>query len=125
MKRYRLRGWAIWCLNDLGDSFAQAIEYGQSLVADSERVLDETHPRTLTSRNSLAAAYRAAGRLEEAIPLYERTLADSERVLDETHPNTLGYRNNLALAYRVLGDVPCERVAAGWRHREWTAVGQA
>ena len=113
----RLRGWAIWCLNDLGDSFAQAIEYGQSLVADSERVLDETHPRTLTSRNSLAAAYRAAGRLEEAIPLYERTLADSERVLDETHPNTLGYRNNLALAYRAAGRlheaIPlCERTLA-------------
>ena len=40
----RLRGWAVGCLNDLGDSFAQAIEYGQSLVADSERVLGETHP---------------------------------------------------------------------------------
>ena len=40
----RLRGWAIGCLNDLGDSFAQAIEYGQSLVADSVRVQGETHP---------------------------------------------------------------------------------
>ena len=82
----RLRGWAVWCLNELGDSFAQAIEYGQDLVADSERVLGETHPDTLTSRNNLAAAYRAAGRLDEAIPLYERTLADRERVLGETTP---------------------------------------
>ena len=41
----RLRGWAIWCLNELGDSFAQAIEYGQGLVADAERVLGDTHPR--------------------------------------------------------------------------------
>ena len=99
----RLRGWAIGCLNDLGDSFAQAIEYGQSLVADSERVLGETHPGTLTSRSNLAAAYRAAGRLEEAIPLYERTLADREQVLGETHPGTLTSRSNLAAAYRAAG----------------------
>ena len=98
-----LRGWAIWCLNDLGDSFAQAIEYGQGLAADSERVLGDAHPSTLTSRNNLAAAYRAAGRLEEAIPLYERTLADRERVLGDTHPSTLISRNNLAAAYQDAG----------------------
>ena len=69
----RLRGWAIWCLNDLGDSFPQAIEYGQGLVADCERVLGDTHPDTLTSRNNLAAAYQAAGRLDEAEGLRNRT----------------------------------------------------
>ena len=99
----RLRGWAIWCLNELGDSFTQAIQYGQELLADCERVLGETHPDTLTSRNNLAAAYRAAGRLAEAIPLYERTLADRERLLSETHPNTLQSRNSLALAYKEAG----------------------
>ena len=99
----RLRGWAIWCLNELGDSFTQAIEYGQDLLADSERVLGETHPDTLTSRNNLAGAYQAAGRLAEAIPLYERTLADRERVLGETHPDTLSSRNNLAVAYQAAG----------------------
>jgi len=99
----RLRGWAIWCLNDLGDSFPQAIEYGQGLVADSERVLGDTHPSTLASRNNLAAAFRAAGRLDEAISLYERTLADSERVLGDTHPDTLTSRNNLAAAYQAAG----------------------
>ena len=92
----RLRRWAIWCLNDLGGSFAQAIEYGQDLVADCERVLGDTHPDTLTSRNNLARAYRDAGRLDEAIPLFERTLADRERILGDTHPDTLTTRNNLA-----------------------------
>ena len=82
----RLRGWAVWCLNELGDSFAQAIEYGQALVADCERVLGETHPDTLTTRNNLAVAYRDAGRLDEAIPLFERTLADRERVLGDDPP---------------------------------------
>ena len=94
----RLRGWAIWCLNELGGSFAQAIEYGQDLVADCGRVLGDTHPDTLTSRNNLARAYRDAGRLDEAIPLLERTLADREQVLGETHPDTLTSRNNLAAA---------------------------
>ncbi len=98
-----LRGWALWCLNDLGDSLTLAIDYGKALVADRERVLGETHPDTLTSRNNLAAAYDTAGRLSEAIPLYERTLADRERVLGETHPDTLGSRNNLAYAYRAAG----------------------
>jgi hypothetical protein len=47
----------------------------------AERVLGQTHPFTLGSRNNLAGAYRDAGRLTEAIPLFERTLADRERVL--------------------------------------------
>ena len=96
----RLRSWAVWCLNELGDSFAQAIEYAQDLVSDAERDLGETDPRTLTSRNNLASAYRSAGRLEEAIPLFERALADAERVLGETHPSTSTLRNNLVDAYR-------------------------
>ncbi len=32
-----LRGWATWCLNDLGDSFTQAIDYGEDQLTDSER----------------------------------------------------------------------------------------
>ena len=98
-----LRGWVLWCLNDLGDSFAQAIEYGQDLVSDREQVLGQAHPDTLTSRNNLASAYQDAGRLDEAIPLYERTLADCERVLGDDHPDTLTSRNNLARAYQAAG----------------------
>jgi hypothetical protein len=37
---------------------------GEPLAADCERVLDPDHPDTLTSRNKLAAAYRAAGRAD-------------------------------------------------------------
>ena len=114
----RLRGWAIRCLNDLGDGSAQAIEYGQSLLADCERVLGENHPRTLTSRSSLAAAYQAAGRLHEAIPLLERTLADFERILGENHPNTLTSRNNLANVFQAAGRLD---EAQGLRYR--TAPG--
>ena len=38
-------------------------------LADRERVLGPDHPDTLSSRNNLAVAYRAAGRLTDAIPL--------------------------------------------------------
>ena len=87
-----LRGWATWCLLDLSDSFAQAIESGEDI-----------HPVTLTARNDLATADQDAGRLEEAIPLYERTLSDAERVLGGTHPDTLTARNDLATAYQDAG----------------------
>ena len=100
-----LRGWALWCLNDLGDSFTLAIHYGQLLLADRERVLSPDHPDTLRSRNNLAYAYQVAGRTAEAIPLLERTLADFERVLGPDHPNTLNSRNNLAMAYQDAGRI--------------------
>ena len=73
-----LRGWAIWCLLRLGDSFAQAIEYGQDLAADREHVLGKTHPGTLTSRNNLAYAYQAAGRVDDAEGLRNRTDPDHD-----------------------------------------------
>ena len=99
----RLRGWALWFLNELGDSAAQAIAVAEPLLADQERVLGPDHPDTLASRNDLALAYRAAGRVAEAIPLFERTLAESERVLGPDHPSTLTSRNNLAYAYHAAG----------------------
>ncbi|MGW4681292.1 tetratricopeptide repeat protein [Micromonospora taraxaci] len=60
--------------------------------------------RRRTARNNLAYAYQAAGRLDEAIPLYEATLTAYERVLGDEHPNTLTARNNLAAAYRLRND---------------------
>jgi len=98
-----LRVWALHHLNALGDSAAQAIVAGEPLVADCERLLGPDHPHTLTSRNNLAAAYRAAGRTAEAIPLYQQALAAFERVLGPDHPDTLGSRNNLAAAYVAAG----------------------
>ncbi len=98
-----LRGWAVWLMNELGDSAAWAIEHGEPHVTDCERVLGDTHPSTITARSNLAHAYQEAGRLDRAISLYERTLTDRERVLGDTHPDTLGSRNNLAHAYQEAG----------------------
>jgi hypothetical protein len=63
--------------------------YGQGALAGATRLLarsvDSTqrvkgpdHPDTFISRNNLAHAYRAAGELGRAIPLFKSTLADRE-----------------------------------------------
>ena len=65
--------------------------------------LGPDHPSTLTSRNNLAGAYRDAGRLDEAIALFEQTLEDRTRILGPHHPDTLTSRHHLASAYRDAG----------------------
>ena len=65
--------------------------------------LGPDRPDTLASRNSLAGAYRDAGRLDKAITLYEQILEDSIRVLGSDHPGTLTSRFNLAGAHRASG----------------------
>jgi tetratricopeptide (TPR) repeat protein len=99
----RLRGWALWFLDQLGDSAAQAIVIGEQLLADQEQALGPDHPDTLTSRGNLALAYHDAGRLEKAIGLDEQNLAARERDLGPDHPDTLTSRNNLAVAYWAAG----------------------
>ena len=99
----RLREWAQWSMGELGESAIQQIQYGELLVADCERLLGDTHSRTLASRNNLACAYAEAGRLAEAIPLLERTVTGRETVLGDTDPDTLISRNNLASAYQRAG----------------------
>jgi len=57
----------------------------------------------LNSRNSLAAAYLAAGRIADAIPLFEQTLAVLQSEVGPDHPDTLILQNNLATAYQDAG----------------------
>src|SRR5271166_4872415 len=99
----RLRFVALYHLIELGDSTPQAVSVGEPLIADLERLLGPDHPDTLNSRNSLAAAYLAAGRVADAIPLFEQTLAGRERLLGPDHSDTLTSRNNLASAYQDAG----------------------
>jgi RNA polymerase sigma factor (sigma-70 family) len=99
----RLRFVALYHLIELGDSTLQAIAVGEPLTSDLERLLGPDHPDTLNARNSLAAAYLAAGRVAEAIPLFEQTLAARERLLGPEHSDTLTSRNNLASAYQDAG----------------------
>jgi tetratricopeptide (TPR) repeat protein len=98
-----LRSWAIRALNQVSNLTAKSIQIGEDLLAEQDRVLGADHPDTLRTRNSLAIAYREAGRTAEAISLYEQVLADQERVLGADHPDTLRTRNSLAIAYRLAG----------------------
>ena len=82
---------------------AEAITLHEQNLANRERVLGETHPATLITRNYLAEAYFEAGRTAEAITLHEQNLADQERLRGADHPDTLITRNDLANAYRAAG----------------------
>jgi hypothetical protein len=97
----QLRSWAVWSLNQLGDSAAQSILLAEPLLADQERVLGAGHPDTLTTRHKLAEAYNWAGRTAEAITLLEQTAADRKQVLGADHPETLASRSHLGNAYLV------------------------
>jgi tetratricopeptide (TPR) repeat protein len=99
----RLRLHVLSGLIELGDSMAQAIVFGEPLMADLDRRLGPDHPDTLSVRNSLATVYHAAGRTADAIPLIEQILAARERLLGADHSSVLAARNNLASAYRTTG----------------------
>jgi hypothetical protein len=77
-------------------------------------VLGSDHPNTLASRNNLAVAYREAGHLPQALPLFERTVTDLERVRGPDHPDTVTSRGNLADAYgkRAGGRRRCHSLSA-------------
>jgi hypothetical protein len=51
----------------------------------------------------LAAAYRGAGQLDKAMPLYEQALAKRREKVGPEHPDTLESMNCLAGAYLDSG----------------------
>ncbi|WP_169806473.1 tetratricopeptide repeat protein [Actinomadura latina] len=65
----------------------------------------EDHPDTLASASKLASAYQDAGRIQEAINLYESTLDSMRRVLGEDHADTLASASKLASAYQDAGRI--------------------
>jgi hypothetical protein len=97
----RLRFLTLDHLTRLGDSSPPAIALGEQLLADLERVLGPGHPDTQNARNTLAAAYHAAGRVAEAIPLLQQSLTAQVEMLGADYPGALALRNNLASAYRA------------------------
>ena len=103
-EREQVRGYLNRAFNyadDLGSVYeAVELDVAVSVVED---VLGPDHPDTLGVRNNLAGAYRSAGRLAEAIELYEQVLDECKRLLGTDHPDTLTVRNNLAVAYCSVG----------------------
>jgi hypothetical protein len=99
----RLRGWALWFLNDLGDSAAQAIQVAEPLLADRDRVLGADHRDTLSSRNDLALAYMGAGPGRQGIHCTSGPWPRKAGPGPD-HPSTLASRVNLAAARTAPGD---------------------
>lgn len=72
----QLLGRLVYLLNE-AHTFATSVTVGTDWVAECERVLGPDHRDTFALRNNFARAYRAVGRLDEAVHLYTRTLADA------------------------------------------------
>jgi len=100
-----LRSVTLWCVLELGagNLSYQAVEIGEKLVADNERVRGATHPKTLIVQENLASAYRMSGRVGEAVTLFERVVSEQRRAHGESHPQVLTSEQNLAHAYRISG----------------------
>ncbi|MBM4224058.1 MAG: tetratricopeptide repeat protein, partial [Gammaproteobacteria bacterium] len=79
------------------------IAFQERILRGANQILAADHPATLTSMNSLAEAYRDAGKLDQALPLHEETLKLRKAKLGPEHPDTLTSMNNLALAYYTAG----------------------
>ncbi len=95
--------------NRLGHTLAslgrhqEAIEF-LTLARDTRQAdLGAEHPDTLVSMNNLAEGYRAAGKLDLALPLLEETLKLRKVKPGADHPSTLNSMNNLAEGYRDAG----------------------
>ncbi len=120
-------------LNNLGGkrimpsgSCRKAIERAFERVRDalSAKKLGADHPNTLGTLNNLAMAYRATGKLPEAITLYQQVRDACVKKLGSDHPNTLLTLHNLAGAYQAAGKLPealplFEQAADGVRKRRF------
>lgn len=92
-------GWAeLWA----GEIEAADAQFS-ALLAEVEASTPQGLPLASTL-NSLGAARRAAGRLDEATELLQRSQALFARLLPAGHPELLHVTNNLAVLHRSRGD---------------------
>lgn len=99
-------------LSESADSALDAGQVAAALVtcreiADQAEIrLSADHPDTLAANNHLARAFQEAGRLHQAIALFESNLSATDRTMGTDHPDTLTARNDLAAAYQAAGNLP-------------------
>jgi serine/threonine protein kinase len=89
-------------LLSLGE-YVKAIELHQQARRTREKLLGPDHRYTLISMGNLAEGYRAAGKLDLALPLFEETLKLTNAKLGPDHPDTLTSMGNLASGYQAAG----------------------
>jgi tetratricopeptide (TPR) repeat protein len=98
---------------------ARHVAIASKLADRTTRVYGEEHPQTLAARQMLGLAVRQAGRIQEAVDLFERLAGACEMTLGARHPNTLIALNQLGVTYRdadrSADAVPIlKRVLKGW-----------
>jgi tetratricopeptide (TPR) repeat protein len=64
---------------------------------------EPAYPHEVLDEVNLAGAYEEAGRLQEALTLYESNLEQRTRLLGPHHPDVLASMNNLAGAFKESG----------------------
>jgi tetratricopeptide (TPR) repeat protein len=89
-------------LNNLGFP-ERAIPLHEKAGATLARVLGPDAHETLASHNSLAEAYRGAGRFADSVRLHEATLEQFKAQLGPDHSETLTIQGNLAQSYARSG----------------------
>ncbi|HEX4833691.1 MAG TPA: tetratricopeptide repeat protein [Trebonia sp.] len=82
---------------------SSAIDYWQSIASTCAHLVGPGHAQSVLARDRLATAYEKAGRMAEAMSVFEAALADRERNLGADHPETLIARVNLAHSYDAAG----------------------
>jgi tetratricopeptide (TPR) repeat protein len=97
------------------------LAYWQEMLETSTQMPGADQNQAFRCRDGLASAYEAAGRLDDAIGVRQRTFAERQRVLGKDHPDSLASCAHLARAYAAAGRhaeaMPMyERVVAD---REW------
>jgi len=90
---------------ELLDAYIKAGRLDEAAAVAKEMVAEggPDIPDMIASMVNLASAYKSAGKLDRALPLWEETLALQKSHLGPDNPNTLAVMSNLAAAYRDAG----------------------
>src|SRR4029079_7304484 len=86
----------------------------QRSIAITEEAKGRDDPRLATPFTRLAAVHAAAGRLDEAAPLYERALALAERASGPAHCRLVPLLNRLAEGQIARGERPASEALHRW-----------
>jgi tetratricopeptide (TPR) repeat protein len=80
-----------------------AMEYWQSMVTTSSRLLGPAHASTVAASDRLGTALEATGHADDAITVLQTALAVREQSRGPDHPETIDARAHLAHAYEAAG----------------------
>lgn len=94
----------IGLLRELG-RYEEAYKIGDSIITLMDKMELYNTVSYATGMLNIATAYRAGGRLKEALELYDRAAATYSETIDDMSMLWASLHNNRALAYQELGDI--------------------